>query len=214
MASKPQLPERKRVRTCSTDRQANRNAVPPILEPRRPLLWRQVLPAWRVFERVHYEMPLLQRASSVTLQTWSVVVCNPSNTRARARAHAHAHAHEHEHEHAHAHAHEHAQNLYAIRVIGSAVPGCERVLRIQGLQELPFHLCEHVWVRQPKHLGHAFVFACACLHGAVCVRTRASRVCACVREGPLGKAWYARVSVPQAPYETSPCRRTRQWAAA
>ena len=59
MAYTPQLPARVRVRTHSTDLDANGNAVPPVLEPGRPLLWRQVLPAVRVFERVRYEIPLL-----------------------------------------------------------------------------------------------------------------------------------------------------------
>ena len=207
------------MRTHSTDLDANGNAVPPVLEPGRPLLWRQVLPAVRVFERVRYEIPLLcvcvcvcvcvrvcvcvcvcvpvcvcvcvcmytdkrarherpfmQHASSVTLQTGAALGsanrrgCKPSSTRARTCACACAHA-------------PHAQNLFASRFVGPAVPGCKWVLRVWLLQELPFHLCEHVRMRDPNHLGCVFVFACACLQGVyecthahtLCVRVRILR---------------------------------------
>jgi len=93
--------------------------------------------------------------------------CKPSSTRARTCACACAHA-------------PHAQNLFASRFVGPAVPGCKWVLRVWLLQELPFHLCEHVRMRDPNHLGCVFVFACACLQGVyecthahtLCVRVR------------------------------------------
>ena len=125
------------------------------------------------YKRARHEMPFMQHASSVTLQTGAALGsanrrgCKPSSTRARTCACACAHA-------------PHAQNLFASSFVGPAVPGCKWVLRVWLLQELPFHLCEHVRMRDPNHLGCVFVFACACLQGVyecthahtLCVRVR------------------------------------------